>query len=44
MGPSSAKLVIAKIWHDGIHCHDYKPSAEIIEISTERSDSDSHRG
>ena len=22
--PSSAKLVIGKKWHDGIHCHDYK--------------------
>jgi hypothetical protein len=29
--PSSAKLVINKLWHDGIHCHDYKQAFEIIQ-------------
>ncbi len=29
--PSSAKLVIGKRWHDGIHCHDYKQALKIIE-------------
>ena len=31
--PSSAKLVIGKKWHDGIHCHDYKQALKIIEDS-----------
>jgi hypothetical protein len=29
--PSSAKLVIGKKWHDGIHCHDYKQALKVIE-------------
>ena len=29
--PSSAKLVIDKRWHGGIHCHDYKQALEIIQ-------------
>ena len=31
--PSSAKLVIGKRWHEGIHCHDYKQALKIIEDS-----------
>jgi len=27
--PSSAKLVIGKKWHDGIHCHDYKQALKL---------------
>jgi len=29
--PWSAKLVIGKKWHDGIHCHDYKQALKVIE-------------
>ena len=29
--PSSAKLVINKRWHDGIHCHDYKQALGVIQ-------------
>ena len=29
--PSSAKLVIGKRWHAGIHCHDYKQALKVIE-------------
>ena len=29
--PSSAKLVIDKQWHDGIHCHDHGQAIQIIE-------------
>ena len=29
--PSSAKLVIGKKWHDGIHCHDEKQALKVIE-------------
>jgi hypothetical protein len=29
--PSSAKLVIGKRWHHGIHCHDYKQVLKVIE-------------
>jgi len=29
--PSSAKLVIGKKWHGGIHCHDYKQALKVIE-------------
>src|SRR5215813_9313209 len=28
--PSSAKLVINRRWHDGIHCHDYQQALKII--------------
>lgn len=35
--PSSAKLVIAKKWHDGIHCHDYKQALKVIEDFHERT-------
>jgi hypothetical protein len=31
--PSSAKLVIGKKWHHGIHCHDYKQVLKVIEDS-----------
>jgi len=31
--PSSAKLVIGKKWHNGIHCHDYKQMLKVIEDS-----------
>ena len=31
--PSSAKLVIGKKWHDGIHCHDYKQMLKVVEDS-----------
>src|SRR5205814_9732826 len=29
--PWSARLVIGKKWHDGIHCHDYKQALKVIE-------------
>ena len=29
--PSSAKLVIGKRWHDGVHGHDYKQALKAIE-------------
>jgi hypothetical protein len=29
--PSSAKLVIGKRWHSGIHCHDHKQALGVIE-------------
>ena len=28
--PSSAKLVINKQWHAGIHCHDYEQAFQVI--------------
>jgi hypothetical protein len=31
--PSSAKLVIGKRWHAGIHCHDHKQALRVIEDS-----------
>ena len=31
--PSSAKLVIGKKWHDGIHCHDGGGEATLICIA-----------
>jgi hypothetical protein len=31
--PSSAKLVIGKRWHAGIHCHDYRQALRVIEDS-----------
>jgi hypothetical protein len=34
--PSSAKLVIDKCWHDGIHCHDYKQVLKVIEDFLEK--------
>ena len=29
--PSSAKLVIGKLWRNGIHCHDYNQVLKVIE-------------
>jgi hypothetical protein len=29
--PSSAKLVIGKRWHAGIHCHDYSQVLKVIQ-------------
>src|SRR6266699_4348721 len=39
--PSSAKLVIGKRWHDGIHCHDYKQVLKLIEASCKQFQSHS---
>ena len=34
--PSSAKLVIGKCWHAGIHCHDYTQVLKVIQDSCEK--------
>src|SRR5207249_2391327 len=31
--PSSAKLVIGKKWHNGIHCHDYKQMLKTVRMA-----------
>jgi len=34
--PSSAKLLIGKRWHEGVHCHDHKQALRVIEDFYER--------
>jgi hypothetical protein len=40
--PSSAKLVINKRWHDGIHCHDHKQALKVIGASYKQQPFDWH--